>query len=66
MFSEIKIYLLLSDNHFDVISSLTPFIGTYVYNERQKQKCYACNNTTKYLQTNDKVQCNTCFKIFYG
>ena len=49
-----------------MILYLTPFIGTYVYNERQKQKCYACNNPTKCLNTDNTVQCTVCFKLFYS
>ena len=64
--SDIKVYLLLSDSHFEVISSLTPFIGTNVYHNRKKEKCYACNNPTKCLETKNTMQCDTCFKLFCG
>src|SRR5271165_5840290 len=43
----ITLYLLLSDNHYDVISMITAFIGKNVYYDKEKQKCYACGNKLK-------------------
>jgi len=62
-----KIYLILSQNHYDVISKLPAFLGT---NERtwgtnEKLKCWACKNPTK-CNEETKTKCNTCGKVFYS
>src|SRR5271170_1812653 len=65
-FWPVKLYLLLSDNHYDVISMITAFIGKNVYYDKQKLKCYACGNKSK-CDTKQKFhECDTCFKILYG
>jgi len=42
----VKIYFKLSNNHYDVISSLPAFLGSNVrrWESIQKQKCEACKN----------------------
>ena len=62
----VKLYLLLSDNHYDVISIITAFIGKNVYYDKEKQKCYACGNKSKCDTKQKHYECVTCFKIFYG
>ena len=62
----VKIYILMSENHFDVISSLQGFKGTNDDCKAKKLKCKACNNKIKCDTTVPKITCKNCNKYFYG
>ena len=63
----IKVCLIYSNNHYDVISKLPAFLGTNVrkWEANEKLKCEACKDPTKCNKEN-KVKCPTCGKVFYG
>ena len=63
----IKIYLLLSNNHYNVISKLPAFIGSNArtWEANEKLKCEACKNPSKCNKEN-KIKCQTCGKVFYS
>ncbi len=62
-----KIYLLIDNNHYDVISKLPAFIGSNArtWEANEKLKCEACKNPTKCNKEN-KIKCQTCGKVFYS
>ena len=63
----VKIYLILSNNHYNVISKLPAFLGSNVrtWEANEKLKCEACKNPTKCSKEN-KIKCLTCGKVFYS
>jgi len=65
--NRIKIYILMSERHFDVISIITAF--TCSNEDRHKaeyRKCKACKNETKCNIEEFQVSCIKCCKYFYG
>ena len=63
-----KIYLILSNNHYDVINKLPGFIGSNArsWEANEKLKCEACKNPTQCEKEKNKIKCQTCFKTFYS
>ena len=65
--SPVKVYILKSENHYDVIGNITGF--TCVNHDRNKSeysKCKACKNKTKCNTEEPHVSCIKCCKYFYG
>ena len=64
---EIKVYILITENHYDVISNLPGFKGTNIWgNETTRLRCKACDNTTKCDEKEPRITCDSCNKYFYG
>ena len=64
---DVKVCLILSNNHYDVISKLPAFLGTNArtWEANEKRKCEVCKNETK-CEMRDKVKCQTCGKECYN
>jgi len=65
--SPVKVHILKSKNHYDVIGNITGF--TCVNHDRNKSeysKCKACKNKTKCNTEEPQVSCIKCCKYFYG
>ena len=64
---DIKVYLIYSNNHYDVISKLPAFLGTNVrkWEANEKLKCEACKDPAKCNKDN-RIKCPTCGKVFYS
>ena len=63
----VKIFLLYSNNHYDVISKLPAFIGSNArtWEANGKLKCEACKNPVRCDKENN-IKCKTCGKVFYS
>ena len=65
--NETKVNILMSDNHYDVISNLPGFLGTKaLHHYGDKMRCKACNNATKCKENEPRITCERCGKYFYG
>lgn len=76
--SELRVYLLMNDNHFDVITSMTGFMATNYdchvckkgYAKRGKHRCPyncpACLSVTTDCDESNLIECNECNMTFYG
>ncbi|KAK4883382.1 hypothetical protein RN001_006701 [Aquatica leii] len=75
----ITLNLLLENNHFNVITSLTSaFTAAYFceyckkrFNNKRSHKrclytCSACHESPPCSYENEKLHCNACFRDFYG
>ena len=62
-----KIYLILHDNHYDVISKLPAFVGSNVRNweANENLKCEACKSPVM-CEKENRINCNICSKTFYS
>ena len=61
----IKVYILMSEDHFDVISNINGF--TCINDDRNKSeysKCKACKSKTKCEITQTKISCIKCHRQF--
>ena len=63
---DIKLYILLNNKHFDVISNFNAFLGLRTDQENEKLKCKACCSLTQCDVLQHKVSCDKCFRLFYG
>ena len=62
-----KVHILMSDNHYDVISNLAGFTCENASNNKARDaKCKACGNKTKCNVEEHQISCTVCFKYFYG
>src|SRR3989442_1559255 len=63
----VKLYLLLDNNHYNVISKLPAFLGSKArsWEAKEKLKCEACKNPTQ-CNKESKIKCQTCGKVFYS
>ena len=65
--NEIKVYILMSENHYDVISNIAGFTCSNSYrNKARDSKCKACKNETKCNTEECQMSCIKCRKYFYG
>jgi len=65
--NQIKIYILMSDNHDDVITNLEAFACKNPYgNTSRDNKCKLCGDRTKGDIEKPEVSCMKCHKYFYG
>jgi len=63
----IKFYILMSENHFDVISNIAGFTCANEDRSRsENHKCKACKSETKCNVNEPPVSCEMCNKHFYG
>ena len=65
--NQIKVYILMAESHFDVISNIAAF--TCANEDRHKsrdRKCKACKNETKCDTEKPQMSCVKCCKYFYG
>ena len=62
----VKVYILMSENHFDVISNIDGFKCVNDRNEKAKLKCKACKAPAKCSVNESQVTCDKCNKYFYG
>jgi len=62
-----KVHILMSDNHYDVISNLAGFTCENASNNKARDaKCKACGNKTKCNVEEPQISCTQCSKYFYG
>jgi len=62
-----KIYLLLSQNHYDVISNMPGFTcKNESHHSSEDKKCKACKESTKCDTTAKTLSCTKCKKHYYG
>jgi len=65
--NQIKVYILMAESHFDVISNITAFTcANEDRNKSRDRKCKTCKNETKCNIEEPKVSCVKCCKYFYG
>ena len=65
--SEIKIYILMTENHYDVISNIAGFTCANAdHHKSEHKKCKACKNETKCDTEEPQMSCVKCCKYFYG
>ena len=63
----IKVYILMSENHPDVISNIAGFMcANGDRNKSENQKCKACKSKTKCNVNQPPVSCEICNRIFCG
>jgi hypothetical protein len=63
----IKVYILMSENHYDVISNLAGFTCENAsHHKTENQQCKACKSKTKCNTSVEQVTCEKCSKYFYG
>ena len=60
-----KIYLILNDSHYSVISKLPAFLGTDMYEVKRNLKCESCKNPTQ-CNKESRTKCEICGKVFYS
>jgi len=60
--NQIKVYILMSESHFDVISNIAGFTCA----NEDRNKCKACKNETKCNVEEPGLSCIKCCKYFYG
>ena len=60
-----KIYLILNENHYSVISKLPAFLGIDLKDVKEKLQCESCKNPTQ-CKEESKTKCATCGKLFYS
>ena len=59
--NQIKIYILMSEAHYDVISNIAGFTCTNEdHNKAEYKKCKACKSKTKCEITQTKISCIKC------
>lgn len=75
---ELRIYLLMEDNHFDVITSMTGFMAVNYYchvckkgygkkgRHRCPYNCPACKSVSNDCDESNLIDCNSCNMTFYG
>jgi len=65
--SPIKLYILKSETHYDVISNTAGFTCENAdTNKSNNLKCKACKNKPKCNTEEPQVSCIMCCKYFYG
>ena len=65
--SPIKVYILKSESHYDVIGNIAGFTCINAdTNKSENLKCKACKNKTKCKTEEPQVSCIKCCKYFYG
>jgi len=65
--SEIKVYILMTENHYDVIGNIAGFTCLNASgNKSRDSKCKTCKNKTKCNTEEPQVSCIKCCKYFYG
>ena len=63
----IKLYLLKSENHYDVISNIECFLcENDDHHKAEKRRCKACNSESKCDTQECSQECEKCSKLFYG
>ena len=63
----IKVYLLMDENHYNVISNISGFTcANESHHKARDMKCKACSNKTKCDTEEDLILCKECGKSFYG
>ena len=60
--NQIKIYILMTENHFDVISNIAAFTCA----NEDRNKCKACKSENKCNTEEPQMSCIKCCKYFYG
>jgi hypothetical protein len=64
---QVKVYILMSENHYDVISNIAGFqLTNESHHKKEDGKCKACKESTKCDKTVKDVTCDKCNKYFYG
>jgi hypothetical protein len=61
----IKIYILLNNNHYDVISMIIAF-NSSADKDRDMKKCKACHNKSGCDKSDYNIICEKCNKRFYS
>ena len=60
--NQIKVYILMSDSHYDVISNIAGFTCA----NEDRNKCKACKSEIKCNTEEPQMSCIKCCKYFYG
>ena len=64
--NQIKVYILMSDSHYDVISNITGFTCLNLSeNKSRDRKCKACKSENKCNTEEPQMSCIKCCKYFY-
>lgn len=62
-----KIFILMSTNHFDVITNIAAFTcANESHNKAEDSKCKLCKESTKCDTKAAELTCGKCRKYFYG
>jgi len=65
--NQIKVYILMAESHFDVISNIAAFTcANEDRNKSRNRKCKACKNETTCNIEEPGISCIKCCKYFYG
>jgi len=60
--NQIKVYILMSDSHYDVISNIAGFTCA----NEDHNKCKVCKSEIKCNTEEPQMSCTKCCKYFYG